>query len=249
MRIMKLALTALFAVLAFSVLAASSASAFHPLFLTLTGTELLFLGKNPAGVHPVLRALNAGVLGTITCENVLVDGFALNKSTLAHRVVVEFHGKCELHSSLTGLVACTENIVVKKSLAELGLILGNKTVGILVAPSDGTNVFTTVTCGSNVTTVEGAVVGIIPEEAINIGRQKQYNSQLSEIEVVFESEGKNSDIQKPEAIELLGVSMTGVELKVQGFFGGRASEEATTILHSGKNGKIEICTKAPSACP
>jgi hypothetical protein len=215
----------------------------HPLFLTESGSELLFSGTNPAGTTPTLRALNAGVLGTITCEKVLVDGWALPKSPLAHRVKTIFEGKCELHSSATGLVACTEPIEPKLALAELGLVLGNKTVGVLLEPT-GTKEFVKVTCGANVTTVEGAVIGEIPEI---VGGVNQYNKLLSETTQVFEAENKNSENQKPESIELLGTNMTGVALTVSGFFGGKASEEATVILKG--DGKIEICTQEPQNCP
>jgi hypothetical protein len=244
MRIMKLALAALFAVLAFSAMAAASASAFHPLFLTESKAELLFSGEGLG--TPTLRAENGGFVGTITCERVLVDGFALDKSTLAHRVKVSFHGKCE--QNVNGSKnTCQEPIVVKESLAELGLVLGNKTVGILLIPSDGTSVFSVTRCPANTTTpttVEGAVIGEIPE--LNKRGGNQYNVLLSETEQVFEAENKNSVKQNITSIELLGVSMPG-KLTVKGFFGGEASEEAVADLRG--DGKILICTKEPQACP
>jgi hypothetical protein len=215
----------------------------HPSFLTESGKELLFSGTNPAGTTPTLRAKTAGVLGTITCEKVLVDGFALPKSPLAHRVKVEFHGKCE--QNINGSKStCTEPIVWKTSLAELGLVLGNKTVGLLLIPSDGTKVFAKTSCGGLETTVEGTIVGEIPE--INKKAENQYNKLQSETEAVFEAVGKNSESQVVTSIELLGTSMTGDELSVSGFFGGKASQEMTWILKG--DGKIEICTKGPS-CP
>lgn len=243
------ALAAMVAVLAFGAVGAGSASAFHPLFLNEGNkAELLFSGEGSlatTGVLPTLRALNAGILGTITCEKVLVDGFAENKSTLAHRVKVEFHGKCTLHSNATGLVACTETIKVNQSLAELGLVLGNKTVGILLASSEKAPEFVKVTCGSNITTVEGAVIGEIPEK---VGTVEQYNKPLIETLQVFEAEGKSSENQNITSIELLGVNMTvGTTLKVSGFFGGAASEEASVTLTG--DGKIEICTLAFQNCP
>jgi hypothetical protein len=219
------------------------ATARHPLFLTESGTELLFSGSNPAGTTPTLRALNLGVLGTITCERVLVDGFARPKSPLAHSVLVVFHGKCEQTIGVNKS-ACTEPILWKPSSAELGLVLGNKTVGILLTP-EGTPVFATPTCGGNTTTIEGAVVGEVPE--INKKAENQYNKLLSEIEYVFEAAGKNSENQNITSIELLGTTMTGAELKVTGFFGGKASQEMTLILKG--DGKIEICTKEPQNCP
>jgi hypothetical protein len=216
-------------------------SARHPLFLTESGSELLFSGE---GSNPVLRAVSAGVLGTIACEKVLVDGWALSKSSLAHRVKTIFEGKCEQNVNGTKTV-CTEPIEPNLALAELGLVLGNKTVGVLLEPS-GTKEFVKVTCGPNVTTVEGAVIGEIPEI---VGGVNQYNKLLSETTQVFEAENKNSAKQNITKIELLGVPerlMPG-KLTVTGFFGGEASEEATAKLKG--DGKIEICTQEPQKCP
>jgi len=210
---------AAFAVLAFGAVAASSASA-HPLFLTESGKELLFSGMNPVGTIPTLRAVNVGTLGTITCTLALVDGFALPKSPLAHRILVVFEGKCE-QTVGSSKSTCVEPIVVKKALAELGLVLGNKTVGIFLAPSDGTKEFAETNCGGLKTVVEGTIAGEIPE--LNANRENQYNSMRSESEQVFESENKNEN-QKITSIELLGSPMSGVELKVSGFFGGKASQ-------------------------
>ncbi len=246
MRIMKLAVVALFAVFAFGAMAASSASAFHPLFLTESGKELLFSGEGGPVPLPTLRgSKNLVLAGTITCEKVLVHGFVLNKSTLAHRVKVVFHGNC-IQTIIGGATShCVEPIVVKESLAELGLVLGNKTVGILLAPSDGTKVFAKVECpAGQTTTVEGAVIGEIPE--INKKLVNQYNKPLTESEEVFEAEGKNTVKQNITTIELLGVSMPG-KLSTVGIFEGEASEEATGILKT--DGNVEICTKEPSACP
>jgi hypothetical protein len=247
MGITKLVFAALFAVLAFGAMTASSAFAAqaHPIFLTASGAETLFSGENAAGTTPTLRALNLGVLGTITCEKALVDGFALPKSPLAHRVKVEFHGDC-LQTVGSTKNKCVENIVVKTSLAELGLVLpGTLTVGILLEPSDGGKIFAEPECpAGSKTTVEGAVIGEIP--AINKKGVSQYNKELTEQEQVFEAVGKNSETQNPTSIELLGVNMTGVKLKVSGFFGGEASEEATAILKSATG--IEVCTLGTS-CP
>jgi hypothetical protein len=243
MRIIKLAFAAMFAVLAFAALSSSALAAqVHPIFLTENKAETLFEGSNPAGTTPTLRALNLGVLGTITCEKFTVDGFALNKSSLAHRVKVTFTGKCKQKVG-TSESTCVEPIAVKTSLAELGLVLGNKTVGIFLEPSNST-VFATPECPAGTpTTVEGSVIGEIP--AISQNGKEQYNKQALEQEQVFESVGKNSENQNPETIELLGVSKKA-ELKVSGFFGGKASQEATAILKSATG--IEVCTLG-TKCP
>jgi hypothetical protein len=241
MKIMKLALTALFAVLAFSVLAASSALAAHPEFLTETGREEAFTGQNAARTIPTLRALNAGVLGTITCETLTVTGHVLDKSPLAHRVITEFSKDC-LQTISGRKSTCVEPIRVKEALGELGLILGNKTVGILLAPSDGTRIFAEPSCGGMTTRVLGAIVGEIPER---FGVVNQYDKQLKESLQVFETVGKNSEEQNPISIELLGVNMTKADLDVEGFFGGLASEEADVILKSTSG--IAVCVLAN--CP
>jgi len=243
MRTIRLLGMALMATLAFSVMAASTASAFHPLFLTESKQELLFFGEG--GLHhlvgglPTLRGLNLGVQGVITCELVLVHGFILDKSTLAHRIKVIFEHNCV--QTISGSTsACTEPIETKPLLGELGLVLLNKTVGILLAPSDGTGVFATVVCGSNTTKVLGAIIGEIPEISADT-RLNQYNKLQTLTEVVFEAKNKSEDVQNITHIELLGNLMENVKFDVEGFFGGTASEEAAAMLHS--DGKIEICTK------
>jgi hypothetical protein len=247
MRTIKLLGLALMTTLALSAMAASTASAFHPLFLTESKKELLFFGVGGLPAHlvgglPTLRALNLGVLGTITCELILIHGFVLDKSTLAHRIKIEFEHNCTTTIGSTKS-ACEEPFVWKELLGELGLVLLNKTVGFLLAPSDGTSVFAKPNCGSVVTTILGAVIGEIPLLSADPGRASidQYNKLLSLTEVVFESEKQNEN-QNITHIELLGVLMEGVKLDVEGFFGGPASEEARAFLHS--DGKIEICTRA-----
>jgi hypothetical protein len=224
------AIVALVAVFAFGAIAASSASAGIVLFLTQSGHELLFTAHSGVGI---LRGLNLGVLGTITCELDLVHGFVLNASPLAHRIKVLFEGKCEEKVG-SSTVKCEEPIHVNNLLGELGLV-GSKKVGFLLAPSSGTE-FVETKCEGNNTKVEGAVVGEFPE--INKAGEEQYNKQLTKAELVFASEASNEN-QKITTIELLGVSMTGAKLKVQGFFGGNASEETTDIIEG--DGWIEIC--------
>ncbi len=238
MRIMKLALAAVFAVLAFSAMAASSASAFHPTFLTESGKELLVSGE---GGLAWLR----GSAGTVTCEQWLAHGFVLPKSPLIHRLKFLFEKKCELHPTIGNLSTCNEPIHVKVSLGELGLVLGNKTVGIYISPSDGGTEFVEIICtgGLNKIKVTGSIVGEIPEKS---GLNIQYNKLLAEIETVFEAENKTTK-QKIKEIELLGVNMTNVHLETTGFFSGEASEEASGKLKG--DGKVEICTLAESACP
>lgn len=242
MRLIKLALGAMFAVLAFSAFGAASVAA-HPLFLNKGEKPLLlFVGENPAGTTPTLRATG----GSITCEKVLVDGFTLTKSPLAHRVLVHFHGKCQQHSFGT-LTNCTEPIAFKPLLAELGLVLGNKTVGILLAPSDGTAEFAAIKCGANTTTVLGAVIGEIPEFTKELANQ--YNKLLTTVEIVFESENKNGEKQHITAIELLAENMTNIKLDTTGFLAGEASVEFTAIVKTDESGGLEICTRALVSCP
>jgi hypothetical protein len=240
MRHMKAVLTVISAMVAFSGMIATGAGAFHPLYLTQSGKELLVTNEGGLGV---IRGLAAGVLGTIECHKFLAHGWVLNKSTLAHRIKITFHTGC---TEIVGSTKehCTEPIVLKEMLSELGLIGGNKVVGVLLAPSDGTKVFVNVTCGPGRLTVEGATIAEVPE--INAKGVNQYNKQLTEGEAVLEAENKTEN-QKFTSIELLEVVMTKAELTVSGFFGGKASVEGREV---GKNaGWIEICTRAPANCP
>jgi hypothetical protein len=239
MRIIKLALAALLAVMAISAIVASSASAaFHPSFLTESKLELLVSGE---GGEAILR----GSAGTVTCEKSLIHGFVLNKSPLIHRLKILFHTNCLLHPTIGNLSTCNEPIQVHLSLGELGLVLGTKTVGILIAPSELAPEFVEIVCtsGVNKIKVNGAVVGEIPEK---VGLVNQYNKPLSEITTVFEAEGGKIK-QQITSIELLGVNMTGVHLETANFFTGEASEEASAILKG--DGKVEICTLLNTVCP
>jgi hypothetical protein len=236
MRIMKMALTALFAVLAFSAMAASSASAFHPLFLNLNGSSWLLFTGTSSGL-PTLLGLNVSTLGTITCEKALSHGYTLNKSTLADLVTVLFEGNCI--QQISGNVGTCGEITTKLLSGELGLLLvgTSKLVGLLLIPESGSE-FVEVKCTNGNTKVEGAIVGEFPE--INgQTRENQYNKNLTSYELVFESVNKASENQKYTEIDLLNVKMTKAELKVEGFFGGKASQETTSTLKA----EGEISTK------
>ncbi len=187
----------------------------------------------------MLRALEAGVLGTIDCKKSLVHGFSLNKTALDGLAVFVFEEDClEIVGSTK--TACTEPIKTNLTEVELGLLATTKAVLELVEPERGTE-FVKVTCGSNVTTVEGKVVGEVP--ATNEKGANQLNSQRSELETVFEAEGKTSENEKYTSLELSGTLMTKVELKVAGFFGGAASVEGKGVTKPVANGTVELSTK------
>jgi len=229
----RLALAALFAVLAFSAMATSSASAFfHPLFITQSGKELLFSGL---GGKATLRSPS----GTVECEKTLIHGFALHLSTLAHRILLLFEGKCELVTPIKA--ACSNegtHITSKLLLGELGLLTSsNHKVVILLAPSSGTE-SAKFNCGiGGEIAVTGAIVGEIPE--INTKGVNQYNKPLTEMEQVFESVGKNSEKQVIQEIFLLGTQMTGVHLLSNN---QEASEEIKSNPVLKGDGTIEITT-------
>lgn len=224
---MRLALTALFAVLAFSAIATSGALA-HPEFNNASGKTLSFSGT---GGTSILRGLNLGVLGTIECEKNTSSGLVLNKSALAAEIHVEFSGKCvQLLSGNT--TTCTEPIKIKLAFGELGLSLAKKAV-LLLAPESGTE-FVKITCGANVTTVEGTILGEFPENDKNL--VKQYNQHSTKLELVFKSESNNENQAIRHFFLSNGTLMEGVELKVAGFFGGKASEEATGVVEADGGG-------------
>jgi len=228
-------LAALFAVLAFSAMASTAAAAVHPLFLTESKKTLLFLGE---GSNPVLRGLNAGAAATIECQKVLIHGFILHESSLVHLLPILFENKCVQRINGGAAEECSPlHITTKSILAELGLIKsGTKPVVILLAPGDGTTVFAKFKCGAVETTVEGTIVGEIPEK--NALGENQYNVERTELEVIFATKPAGSDQQAITTIFLLGEEMTKQELKVAGFLGGKAAEEATANLKA--DGKVKI---------
>lgn len=244
MRIIRLALVALFAVLALSAAAAGSASAFHPLFLTQSGKELLVL----AAVHrlSLLRAERAGQLGLVGCELLLFHGWVLHLSTLIHRVRILFESNCRLSVPALNEHKNCELVHVKPLLGELGLLNAGTSgaslhVVLLLAPSDGTEEFAELKCEGNNTKVKGVIVGEVPEN--NATGEKQINTPRSEIETKFETINKSTNEQAIQEIYLLGTLMTGQVLKVEGFLGGKASEEAPpTNVHAEGGATVEIST-------
>lgn len=210
-KITKLALVALIAVMSLAALvAASVASAGEPLFLTASGTTLLFTADSGVGT---LRGERAGAVATVTCAQDLTHGFILNNSPLAHKVEVAFEGKCE-QTLGTEKTACEEPIRTHPLSGELGLLHGE--VLLLLTPE--TLNFTTLKCGGLTTEVGGAVIGLL---------DPPYGVAVTDATLLFKASGTT---QLPEEIELLGVLMTKDGLHVEGFLGGKASEETTELL-------------------
>jgi hypothetical protein len=210
-KIFKLALVALIAVMALAaVVAASVASAGEPKFLTASGLTLLFTADSGLGT---LRGERAGIGASVTCAQDLAHGFILNNSPLAHKIEVTFEDKCEIN--LAGeKVVCTEQIKTKPLSGELGLLHGH--VYILIAPETGD--FVSLTCGGDTTEVGGTVIGEF---------DLPYGVLTTDATLLFKASGTT---QLPEEIELLGVLMTKDGIHVEGFFGGKASEETTELL-------------------
>jgi hypothetical protein len=217
--VVKLFLVALVAVMCVDALATTSASAEEPLFVTESGKALLFVADGLGAV--TLRGKKAGVEGTITCEKESVHGLALDKSTLARELHIEYNGKCE-QTVGTNKGSCTEPIKPVLSYGELGLL--KEHVLLLVAPEKGTE-FVEVKCTNGNTKIGGAVIG---EFKLN-GRNgnSQYAVKQKAFLLLFKANGVK---QEQEEIELLGSLMKGVALKAEGFFGEGASEEAVQLL-------------------
>jgi len=218
-KVTKLTLVVLFAVMSIAALAATSAAAAGtPLFLTQSKKALLFVAD---GGLSTLRGEDLGILGTITCGKGSGHGFVLNASPLAHEVLIEFSEKCEqVIGSSKG--TCTEPIKVKQSSAELGLLKGH--VVLLISPEAGTE-FVEVKCTNGNTNVSGAVVGEF--DLTGTDGNPQYGVDREDFTLLFKAKGTT---QEPEEIELLGGLMTKVGLKVEGIFGGKASQEGVALL-------------------
>lgn len=223
------AMAALVAVFAFGASLAASAWASHPEFKTLSGVTLSFTGTSGKSL---LLGSKLGIVGSITCEEDKSSGEIQNATPLMRKVEWEFKGKCE---QLIGgaKTACSEPIKTKLLSGELGLINAmTKTVVLLLAPEAGEEVMT-IKCGSNNTTVDGAVVGEIPE--FNKTGAKQYNKIVSSFELKLKLEETRQAIRE---ILLLGTQMTGNVLTLAGFFGGEAALETTETVTP--DGLIEI---------
>lgn len=229
MRGIKLAMLVLIAILAVGAVAAASAVASHPEFKTESGKTLLFTGE---GGLAVLLGERAGSIGEILCHKVLLHGEILNGTPLIDKVTITFHTNCISNSILGDNEKCKEPIEVHPVRGEIGLV-PTKLVGLYLTPYNGTE-FVTVECGSNDTTVDGSIVGLVPEK---VGTTNQYNKVLTKYETRFEASGVK---QRFTEIELLGTNMTGDELSVTGLFGGQASEITNTTLAG--DGGVEINT-------
>lgn len=231
MRIIKLLMLALGAVMAFGAIAAASASAtVQPLYLTSTGGTLKF---KATGGLAALHGEAAGISAEIHCEESSATGEVQNKSMLAVKTLIQFKNKCEQNGGGVSKAGCTEPILVKLVTGEIGLTSNGtikELVGIVLKPSSGTE-FVKVTCGSSVTTVGGEIIGLYPEKS-------KYNKLETSAEQLFLAKGTQ---QEPTSIELLGKTDTGVELKVSGFFGGKASQQASATV-SPEGGTVEIRT-------
>jgi hypothetical protein len=181
-----------------------------------------------------IRGERLGVVGRVSCERDLVLGGAfLVPGMLVDKFVIHLSGKCELNIGTTK-IACTEPILTHPLHGELGFIKGTSgTVGLLVKPETGEE-FTTVTCGAEKVTIDGEVVGEIPE--VNKSGANQYNKLVSSLELRFARVVGKETEQVVTTFELLAgfpppLSMTGVTLTTSGAFGGKASIESTeTVL-------------------
>lgn len=231
MQTAKVAFVALVAVVAISVMTASAtATTIHPLFLTQSGKILTFSGV--AG----LTFLRYEGEKAFECEKVSSSGEILNKSTLARKIELTFSGKC---SEIISGVAdkCTEPIVFKLTAGELGLISSSdKAVVLLLSPESGIE-FAAITCEDfSPFHVRGAVIGEFPE--LSFERRNQYNNDLKEFELIFQTESKHVHPKITE-IFLLGTEVKGVELSVEGFFSGKGAEEGIDTLTLDGNALID----------
>jgi hypothetical protein len=222
------------AALALAAVAATNASA-QPEFLGLAGvSDIHFTGE---GGLATLRAKRGGMEGTVECHKLLVSGLILVPSMLIDKILFHFHTGCE--ETLNGTkTECTEPILSKLLMGDLGWTKNTAPltpVGILLRPETG-KVNASVTCGSNVTTVEGEIVIEIPETSKTVN---QYNTFLTKYELVVKSTNANTQ-ETPETFELLGGPfMTGVKLKVEGFFGEGATENGSSTITLAHDGEID----------
>lgn len=229
MRKAKEIIVGLLGLLACSGIAASSASAFHPLFVTGSGFTLKFTST---GGTSILTGLLIGLVFIIKCEKNSGSGEVLNRTTLLGKVELLFNSKCEF-ASAGQKSGCTEPIEIKLARGELGLLSSfSHRVLLLLGPESGSE-FLTAHCGSGTLTVSGSVIGEFPE--INKSSENQYNKPLSSFELVFATSGGRQAITE---IELLNVHMTGVHLSFQS---REASEELTENL--APDGVGEISTR------
>jgi hypothetical protein len=229
-RFMKSCVLAFFAVVALGAVAATALAT--PEFkgnkpdIHFTGHSLL----------TVLKGETAGAEGTITCHKDLIEGLILVPSMLVDKLLVKFHTNCEeVIPALKEEKKC-EPVLTKPLMGTLGFL--NKAavpVGMLLVPETGTE-FASTECEGTKTTVGGELVGEYPETN-PFTRANQYNKDLTEYAFVLQASGT---AQHWTTFELLGSSfMEKVELKTEGFLGGKASEEGTELLELPEAGLIE----------
>lgn len=222
---------------AFGVLAATTASAL-PEFKGLGAVkDIHFTGE---GGLTALLAARGGVEGKVECHKVLVSGLLLVPSMLVDNILLHFHTGCE-QKGVGNPEKCNEPILTKPLHGVLGWTNNvAPPVGILLKPESGTE-FASVTCGANVTKIEGEIVIEVPE--LNEAREKQYNVALTKYELNVQATKAISQTT-PETFELLSglpapLFMKGVKLKTSGFLGEGATQSGKSTITLATDGELE----------
>jgi hypothetical protein len=229
-RIIKSSILAFFAVVALGAVAAAAMAT--PEFKG-NKPDVHFIGHS---LLTILKGETAGAEGTITCHKDLIEGLILVPSMLVDKLLVKFHTNCEeVIPALKEEKKCTEPILTKPLMGTLGFL--NKAavpVGMLLQPETGSE-FAKTECEGTNTTVGGELVGEYPETN-PFTRAGQYNKDLTEYAFVLQASGTS---QHWTTFELLNGFMEKVELKTEGFLGGKAAEEGAELLELPEAGLIE----------
>jgi hypothetical protein len=189
--------------------------------------------------HSLLTAIKgetAGAEGIIECHKDLVEGLILVPSMLIDKLLLTLHTDCvESIPALKEEKKCTEPIKLKPLMGTLGFL--NKAavpVGLLLQPEAGSE-FLNMECEGTQTKFGGELVGEFPETN-PFTRAGEYNKDLTEYALVLQASGTS---QHWTTFELLNGFMEKVELKSEGFLGGKSAAEGTELIELPEAALIE----------
>jgi hypothetical protein len=219
MRTIKALGLAFVAMLAFSSLGVSSASAL--LFLTKNPSELfLVLNLNSAGKPAILETAGTN---KVECTFVLGHGIILNKTDIAEKILFTFHGCKQALAGACNSPGEPSGLITTLELDALLVTLLNGKYGILVLPEVKGGNAAFFSCGGVINVVvKGTVAGEFTETKAESEVEKE------EGKVVFEKGAKAGEQAIKDVWTLQGIVADKLESSITGLFSesGESNEQA-----------------------